>query len=100
MRSRSAARARTTSTKDASRKDPLEPFSPNAPRHLLRTDGFPHVADIMVGSFYDELEEGCAFEELVPRRARRPADQAVHPLAGRLPLPAQPIVERRRCMEC
>ena len=31
--------------------DPLAPFSPNAPRHLLRTDGFPHVADIMVGSF-------------------------------------------------
>ena len=47
-------------------KDPLAPFSPNAPRHLLRTDGFPHVADIMVGSFYDpDLEEGCAFEELI-----------------------------------
>ena len=47
-------------------EDPLAPFSPNAARHLLRTDGFPHVADIMVGSFYDdELEEGCAFEELI-----------------------------------
>jgi uncharacterized membrane protein YvlD (DUF360 family) len=47
-------------------EDPLAPFSPNAPRHLLRTDGFEHVADIMVGSFYDpELEEGCAFEELI-----------------------------------
>jgi uncharacterized membrane protein YvlD (DUF360 family) len=46
--------------------DPLAPFSPTAPRHLLRTDGFPHVADIMVGSFYDpELDEGCAFEELI-----------------------------------
>jgi hypothetical protein len=46
--------------------DPLAGFSPNAPRHLLRTDGFPHVADIMVGSFYDaELDEGCAFEELI-----------------------------------
>jgi uncharacterized membrane protein YvlD (DUF360 family) len=45
---------------------PLEDFSPNAPRHLLRTDGFAHVADIMVGSFYDPvLEEGCAFEELI-----------------------------------
>ena len=31
--------------------DPLAPFSPNAPRHLLRTDQFAHVADIMVGSF-------------------------------------------------
>jgi hypothetical protein len=46
--------------------DPLAPFSPTAPQHLLRTDGFQHVADIMVGSFYDpELEEGCAFEELI-----------------------------------
>jgi uncharacterized membrane protein YvlD (DUF360 family) len=47
-------------------EDPLADFSPNAPRHLLRTEGFPHVADIMVGSFYDpELDEGCAFEELI-----------------------------------
>jgi len=47
-------------------EDPLAMFSANAPRHLLRTDGFPHVADIMVGSFYDpDLEEGCAFEELI-----------------------------------
>jgi len=46
--------------------DPLGAFSPTAPQHLLRTDGFEHVADIMVGSFYDpELEEGCAFEELI-----------------------------------
>jgi uncharacterized membrane protein YvlD (DUF360 family) len=47
-------------------EDPLAAFSPNAPQHLLRTDGFSHVADIMVGSFYDpELDEGCAFEELI-----------------------------------
>ena len=47
-------------------EDPLAPFSLNAPRHLLRTDSFQHVADIMVGSFYDpELDEGCAFEELI-----------------------------------
>ena len=47
-------------------EDPLAPFSPTAPAHLLRTDGFAHVADIMVGSFYDpELDEGCAFEELI-----------------------------------
>src|SRR6185312_8681713 len=47
-------------------EDPLASFSPTAPRHLLRTDGFEHVADIMVGSFYDpELDEGCAFEELI-----------------------------------
>ena len=47
-------------------EDPLAPFSPTAARHLLRTDGFEHVGDIMVGSFYDpELDEGCAFEELI-----------------------------------
>ena len=47
-------------------EDPLAVFPPNAPRHLLRTDGFKDVADIMVGSFYDPvLEEGCAFEELI-----------------------------------
>jgi len=46
--------------------DPLAPFSPNAPLHLLRSSGFEHVADIMVGSFYDPvLDEGCAFEELI-----------------------------------
>jgi len=45
---------------------PLEDFSPTAPGHLLRSDGFAHVADIMVGSFYDpDLDEGCAFEELI-----------------------------------
>jgi uncharacterized membrane protein YvlD (DUF360 family) len=47
-------------------EDPLAPFSPYASHHLLRTDGFAHVADIMVGSFYDpDLDEGCAFEELI-----------------------------------
>jgi uncharacterized membrane protein YvlD (DUF360 family) len=47
-------------------EDPLARFSPGAPDHLLRTDGFEHVADIMVGSFYDpELDEACAFEELI-----------------------------------
>jgi uncharacterized membrane protein YvlD (DUF360 family) len=47
-------------------EDPLAPFSPTAAQHLLRTHGFPHVADIMVGSFYDPaLDEGCAFEELI-----------------------------------
>src|SRR5262249_32357504 len=46
--------------------DPLANFATGAPGHLLRTDGFAHVADIMVGSFYDpELEDGCAFEELI-----------------------------------
>ncbi|HEU5212374.1 MAG TPA: phage holin family protein [Gaiellaceae bacterium] len=47
-------------------EDPLADLAPRAAQHLLRTDGFPHVADIMVGSFYDpDMEQGCAFEELI-----------------------------------
>src|SRR3954453_7454855 len=46
--------------------DPLEGFSANAPRHLLRTDSFEHAPDLLVNSFFDPvLEEGCAFEELI-----------------------------------
>jgi uncharacterized membrane protein YvlD (DUF360 family) len=46
--------------------DPLADFPPNAAVHLKRTDGFEHVADIMVNSFYDpDMDEGCAFEELI-----------------------------------
>lgn len=46
--------------------DPLAVFSPTAATHLLRADGFPHAADITVGSFYEpQAEEGCAFEELI-----------------------------------
>jgi uncharacterized membrane protein YvlD (DUF360 family) len=46
--------------------DPLAHFSPNAARHLLRTDGFTHVADLMIGSFYEpSMDTGCAFEELI-----------------------------------
>jgi hypothetical protein len=47
-------------------EDPLACFSPNAPHHLRRTDSFAHAADLMINSFYDpQLEEGCAFEELI-----------------------------------
>jgi uncharacterized membrane protein YvlD (DUF360 family) len=47
-------------------EDPLAHFPPTAADHLRRTDGFTHVADLMVGSFYDPvLEDGCAFEELI-----------------------------------
>ena len=65
--------------------DPLADFSPTAPQHLLRTDGFEHVADIMVGSFYDpRSRRGLRLRgaDLVPRRSRRPADQALHPAPG------------------
>jgi uncharacterized membrane protein YvlD (DUF360 family) len=47
-------------------EDPLAPFGENAGRKALRTDGFPHVADIMVNSTYwPDMEEVAAFEELV-----------------------------------
>jgi hypothetical protein len=76
-------------------EDPLAPFSPLASRHLLRTDGFPHVADIMVGSFYDpELDEGCAFEELISFHGGLGGPQTrpfiLYP--ERLPPPSEPIV--------
>src|SRR5918995_2552929 len=76
-------------------EDPLAPFSPNAARHLLRTDGFPHVADIMVGSFYDPaLEEGCAFEELISFHGGLGGPQTqpfiLHPVE--FPLADEPIV--------
>ena len=75
--------------------DPLAGFSPNAPQHLLRTDGFPHVADIMVGSFYDPvLDEGCAFEELISFHGGigGPQTQPFILAPVTLPLPDQAIV--------
>ncbi|MGZ4440090.1 MAG: phage holin family protein [Gaiellaceae bacterium] len=76
-------------------EDPLAAFSPNAPHHLRRTDGFAHVADIMVNSFYDpELDEGCAFEELISFHGGMGGTQTrafiLHP--ARLPMPEEEIV--------
>jgi uncharacterized membrane protein YvlD (DUF360 family) len=76
-------------------EDPLTSFSPTAARHLQRTDGFPHVADIMVGSFYDPvLEEGCAFEELISFHGGLGGPQTqpfiLHPV--QLATPEEPIV--------
>jgi uncharacterized membrane protein YvlD (DUF360 family) len=76
-------------------EDPLTHFSPNAPAHLLRTDGFEHVADIMVGSFYDPtLDEGCAFEELISFHGGIGGAQTRPFLLApaHLPLPDEPIV--------
>jgi uncharacterized membrane protein YvlD (DUF360 family) len=76
-------------------EDPLAAFSPNAPRHLLRTDGFPHVGDLMIGSFYDpELDEGCAFEELISFHGGigGPQTQPFILAPVELPRPEQPIV--------
>ena len=80
-------------------EDPLATFSPTAAQHLLRTDGFRHVADIMVGSFYDPAaRRGLRVRgaHLLPRRDRRPADAAVHPLARGAPAAGR-ADRRRRC---
>jgi Type I phosphodiesterase / nucleotide pyrophosphatase len=46
--------------------DPLGLYGPNAAAHLRRSDGFPHVADIMVNSVCaGDTGEVFAFEELV-----------------------------------
>jgi uncharacterized membrane protein YvlD (DUF360 family) len=76
-------------------EDPLARFAPNAARHLRRTDGFPHVADIVVNSFYDpQLDEGCAFEELISFHGGLGGPQTrpfiLHPVA--FPGPGEPIV--------
>ena len=60
-------------------KDPLAGFGPNAAAHLLRTDGFDNVADIMINSFYDPVtDEVAAFEELVGNHGGLGGNQA-HP---------------------
>jgi hypothetical protein len=75
--------------------DPLAPFSSTAEQHLLRTDRFRHVADIMIGSFYDPmLDVGSAFEELIFFHGELGGPQTrafiLHP--ERLPLPERPLV--------
>jgi uncharacterized membrane protein YvlD (DUF360 family) len=87
--------ARHLSTGHLEGQDPLASFSPTAARHLLRTDGFPHVADIMVNSFYDpELDEGCAFEELISFHGGMggPQTRPFIMLPAGFPLPEEPIV--------
>ncbi len=79
--------------------DPLASFSDTAAEHLIRTDGFAHVADIMVGSFYDsERDEGCAFEELISFHGGLGGDQTrpfiLH--GDHLPVPEQPDSGRGR----
>jgi uncharacterized membrane protein YvlD (DUF360 family) len=76
-------------------EDPLAKFSPNAPRHLLRTDGFEHAPDLLVNSFFDPtLQEGCAFEELISFHGGLGGPQTrafiLHP--AHLRVPDEPIV--------
>jgi uncharacterized membrane protein YvlD (DUF360 family) len=75
--------------------DPLAGFSPTAGRHLLRSSGFEHAPDLLLGSFYDPaLDEGCAFEELISFHGGLGGSQThaflLHP--AELALPAGPII--------
>ena len=76
-------------------QDPLAPFAPTAADHLRRTDGFTHVADIMVNSFYDaDVEQGCAFEELISFHGGLGGPQTqpfiLHPVT--LAMPSDPVI--------
>jgi uncharacterized membrane protein YvlD (DUF360 family) len=76
-------------------EDPLAPFAPGAAGHLLRTDGFAHCPDILVGSFYDPvLDEACAFEELISFHGGIGGPQTRPFILSppSLPLPPEPIV--------
>ena len=75
--------------------DPLAALHATAARHLLRTHGFAHAPDILVGSFYDPaLDEGCAFEELISFHGGLGGSQTqpflLYP--AQLPAPEQPLV--------
>lgn len=75
--------------------DPLAGFSATAAQHLLRTNGFAHAPDILVGSFYDPaLDEGCAFEELISFHGGLGGSQTqpflLYP--AQLPAPEQPLI--------
>ena len=75
--------------------DPLLPFPPGAAGHLRRTDGFANAPDILINSFFDpELEEGCAFEELISFHGGLGGPQTrpfvLYPAS--LPAPAEPLV--------
>jgi hypothetical protein len=75
--------------------DPLAPFSPHAAAHLMRNSRFAHAPDILINSFYDgQLEEGCAFEELISFHGGLGGPQTrpfiLHPVE--LPVPDEPII--------
>ena len=76
-------------------EDPLAPFGPNAARHVRRTDGFEHCADVMVNSTYwTDVDEVAAFEELVGSHGGMGGTQSypfvLHP--AELELPVEEVV--------
>ena len=75
--------------------NPLAGFGPNVLQHLRRTHSFDNAPDILVNSFFDgDLNEGCAFEELIGFHGGLGGWQSRPFLLvpSELPLPADPIV--------
>jgi uncharacterized membrane protein YvlD (DUF360 family) len=77
------------------RDDPLALFGPNAAAHVRRTDGFAHCPDLVVnGTWWEELDEVAAFEELVGSHGGMGGAQShpflLHP--DDLPWPSEPVV--------
>jgi hypothetical protein len=75
--------------------DPLEPYGPNAARHVKRTDSYPHCPDIVVNSTYwEDTDEVAAFEELVGSHGGMGGTQSypflLHPVE--LEQPNEPLV--------
>ena len=76
-------------------EDPLAPYGPRTAQHVARTDGFADCPDVAVNStFWPELEEVAAFEELVGSHGGLGGPQA-HPFVlapSRLQMPDDEIV--------
>ncbi len=76
-------------------EDPLAPFGPRAAEHVRRTDAFAVCPDIVVNSSYwEEVDEVAAFEELVGSHGGLGGDQA-HPFVlhpAELPWPEDEVV--------
>lgn len=79
--------------------DPLEPFGENAASHVLRTDGFDNCPDLVINStFWPELNEVAAFEELVGSHGGMGGPQS-HPFVLHPPdlsWPDDPVVGAER----
>jgi uncharacterized membrane protein YvlD (DUF360 family) len=76
-------------------EDPLAPFPATAARHLARTDGFPHVPDLVVNAVYDAATDGVsAFEELVGSHGGLggPQTRAFALVPAHWEMPQEPIV--------
>lgn len=75
--------------------DPLAPFGPGAAAAVLRTDAFPHTADLMVNSAVDPATGTVhAFEEQAGSHGGLGGPQS-HPFLlapAELPLPPEPLV--------